>query len=331
MTEKEFIEIISTNADGRLKHRENKKLEYKSNFNFGSMNEYSRTMAAFANTKGGIIVFGVTDSPRQAIGMKNDNFEKIDEEKITSFLNEHFAPEIEWEKYLFEIDGKKFGVILVNESKNKPIVCIKDTKKDKSRESDIFYRYVGRTQRIRYPELKKILDEKIENERKKWLEHIENISRIGPENIALIDILRGEIPSEGSKILIDKKLLKEIKFIQEGKFVEKEGAPALKLIGEVEGAEIITPKFNLEDDFYTTKELAKELNLLPETEFTGYMTAVIWKYNIQEKEEYYQHKGTQKLYSRLALEFLKSQNITLEQAKQIYKEYLQSLRKSNDN
>ncbi len=330
MTKEEFLEIVSTNADGRLKHRENKRLEYKANFNFGSMNEYSRTMAAFANTKGGVIVFGVTDSPRHAKGMTNNNFEETDEEKITSFLNEHFAPEIEWEKYLFKIDGKKFGVILVNESKNKPIVCIKDTKKDKAREGDIFYRYVGRTQRIRYPELRKILDEKIENERKKWLEHIENISKIGPENIALIDILRGEIPSENAKILIDKKLLKKIKFIQEGRFVEKEGAPALKLIGEVEGAEIITPKFNLEDDFYTTKELAKQLGLLTEKGSTAYMTAVIWKYGIQEKEEFYQHKGHQKLYSRLALEFLKSKNITLEQAKGIYKEYLR-LRKKNDN
>jgi len=331
MTKEEFLEIISTNEDGRLKHRESKKLEYKANFNFGSMNEYSRTMAAFANTKGGIIIFGVKDRPREPIGMSNDKFENIDEAKITDFLNEHFASEIEWDKDLFEIDGKKFGIFLVNEAKNKPIVAIKDMDRGKVKEGDIFYRYVGRTQRIKYPELKKILDEKIENERKKWLEHIENISKIGPENVALIDILRGEITSAGPKIVIDKKLLKDIKFIQEGKFVEKEGAPALKLIGEVEGAEIVTPKFNLEDDFYTTKELAKELNLLPASGFLGYMTAVIRKYNIQDKEEYYQHKGTQKLYSRLAMDFLKSKSITLEQAKQIYREFREFLRNKNDN
>jgi hypothetical protein len=330
MTKEEFLEIISTNENGKLKHRESKKLEYKANFNFKNMNEYSKTMAAFANTKGGIIVFGITDSPRKAVGMTNNNFEHTDEEKITGYLNEYFEPEIEWKKYIFEIENKKFGVILVNEAFDKPIVCKKNTRNDKARESDIFYRYTGRTDRIKYTELRKILDEKIEKINKKWFEHIQNISKIGPENIALIDVLRGEIPSENAKILIDKKLLKNIKFIQEGKFVEKEGAPALKLVGEVEGVEIVTPKFNLEDDFYTTKELAKELNLLPESEFTGYMTAIIKKYKIQEKEEYYQQKGSQKFYSRLALEFLKSKNIPLEEAKKIYKDYLSS-RKKNDN
>ena len=53
-----------------------------------------------------------------------------------------------------------------------------------------------------------------------------------------------------------------------------------------------------------------------------YMTGVIWKYGIQDKEEFYQHKGIQKLYSRLALEFLKEKNISLDEAKKIYKEYL---------
>jgi len=302
MTEEDFREIIVLKPDGKMKHREGKKLEFKANFSPASLNEYAKTFAAFANTSGGIIVFGVKDKPRNPYGMINTKFTDTDPEKITQFLNEHFAPEIEWEADEFEIDGKKFALIEIKESTNKPVVCKKNTKSDVAREGDIFYRYNGRSERIKFPELKKLLDENREFERKKWMEHLENISKIGPQNIMLVDLLRGEIPKGAdSKILIDKELLKEMKVIHEGHFVEREGTPALKLIGSVEGVDTVIPKFNLEDDFYTTKQLAQELGLLSNNGSTVYMTGVIWKYNIQEKEEYFQHKGIQKLYSKLAL------------------------------
>ena len=56
--------------------------------------------------------------------------------------------------------------------------------------------------------------------------------------------------------------LKDIKFIQEGKFVEKEGAPVLKLMGTIEGMEgiqTLVPDINLDKDFFSTKELGEKL------------------------------------------------------------------------
>lgn len=317
-----FKEIIAIKTDTRMKHRESKKLEFKANFNFGSMHDYSKTFAAFANSVGGIMVFGVKDSPRKPTGMTNNKFLDIDPERITHYLNEHFSPEIKWEMYDFEVDGKKFGVILINESRYKPVVCRKETKGQKAKESDIFYRYSGRTERIKFPELQNLLEVNKEIERRKWMEHIQNIAKIGPENIMLMDIMRGEISNENNtKIIVDKELLKEIKFIQEGKFVERDGAPALKLIGSVEGAEAVAPNFNLDDDFYSTKELGEKLGLLSARGSTSYITAVIWKYNMQEDARYYQHKGNQKLYSKLAYDFLVSKNLSLEDAKEISREY----------
>lgn len=49
--------------------------------------------------------------------------------------------------------------------------------------------------KIKYPELKELLENAKEFERKKWMEHIQNIARIGPQNIALIDVYRGNIPN----------------------------------------------------------------------------------------------------------------------------------------
>ncbi len=324
LTETQFKNLIVLKDDGRLKHRESKKLEFKANFNFSSMNLYSKTFASFANSSGGVIIFGIKDSPREPIGMSNENFEKVDVEQISNFLNIHFSPEIIWEMHSFEFDGKKFGVFTVEESNNKPIMCTKETKKQVTNEGEIYYRYSGRSEKIKYADLKSIFDTNKEIEQKKWMEHIASIAKIGPQNIALIDILRGNIENTKDKqIVIDKELLKEINLIQEGKFVEKDGAPALKLIGSVEGVETYTPDFNLDDDYYTTKELGEKLGLLSEKGSTNYTSAVIWKYSVQKNSSYYQHKKHQKLYSKLCLEFLNSKNITIDKAKEIHKEYLQ--------
>ncbi|HCX97377.1 MAG TPA: ATP-binding protein, partial [Spirochaetaceae bacterium] len=48
------------------------------------------------------------------------------------------------------------------------------------------------------------------------MEHIEQIAKIGPKNISFVDLVRGEIPRKnGQSIVIDKKILKSLKFIKE--------------------------------------------------------------------------------------------------------------------
>ena len=59
------------------------------------------------------------------------------------------------------------------------------------KESDIYYRYNAKSERIKYPELKFLLDEIKKEENKIWMEHFEKISKIGPTNAAILDILGG--------------------------------------------------------------------------------------------------------------------------------------------
>lgn len=83
--------IFQTDSPGsdKLKSRENGYLEFKESFNWGNKNEYVRTIAAFANAKGGYLVFGVTNSPRTLKGLTSDKFENTDTAKITEYLNEY--------------------------------------------------------------------------------------------------------------------------------------------------------------------------------------------------------------------------------------------------
>ncbi len=220
----------------KLETRESGLVEFKESFNWGSKDKYCKSMSAFANNKGGFIVFGVKDNPRELVGLGSDNFENLDEGNITQYLNGVFSPEIEFSKFIMNIKNKKIGIIHISESKQKPIIAIKNDSDIK--ESEIYYRYNARSEKIKFPELKNLFVQTKENERKNWMELFEKVSRIGPENTALMDIAKGKIEGKNGTLIIDKKLIPKLKFIQEGSFKEK-GRPVLKLIGEVRPVSII--------------------------------------------------------------------------------------------
>lgn len=220
---------------GHIKKRESFDLEFKANFHYGSqLLEYCRSLVGMANNKGGQLIFGITDKPRLPSGMTNDKFLNCDSSKINQALMEFFSHEVEWEMDTLEFNGKSFGRIKVKEAKLKPIVCKKNSDKI-LREAAIYYRYRGETKEIQYAELSTILQQERDKEKLLWMRHIEKIGTVGPQNIHLMDTYNGELIINDEKILLDKTLLKNIKFIKEGQFVEKDGAPAIKLVGELTG------------------------------------------------------------------------------------------------
>jgi hypothetical protein len=54
-----------------------------------------------------------------------------------------------------------------------------------------------------------------------------------------LDTDKNVLAADGREILIDEELAKQINFIREGQFDEVDGAPALKLIGEVKPVNVI--------------------------------------------------------------------------------------------
>lgn len=225
---------VSTKYANRVNSRESSWLEFKERFGFASLSKYAKTMAAFANAQGGYIVFGVKDKPHTMMGLRDETFNGINPEKITNGLNEIFAPEIHWEMNVHEFKGKMFGLIYTHESVNKPIVAKKNSGEVK--ESEIYYRYRGRSEKAKYSELILILDERRKQEQLRWMKHLENISRIGVENAAVFDTDTGIVEGSSGRFIIDEAILPKLSFIREGEFSERDGDPTLKLIGELQAA-----------------------------------------------------------------------------------------------
>lgn len=62
--------------------RESTTIEYKESYSNGSMAQYFKTMAAFANADGGYIIFGIGDSPRKFLGLSEKSKEQFENIKI---------------------------------------------------------------------------------------------------------------------------------------------------------------------------------------------------------------------------------------------------------
>lgn len=240
--------LVRVREDGDVVHvltRESSVKEFKESFSWASIGVYARTMAAFANARGGYIIFGITDNPRLAAGLNGaarGSFDNLDQARLTAGLNDIFSPELHWEIGLFEAGGVTLGSIYTHESNTKPVVAKKSYQHEGANltEGDIVYRYNSRTERAKYPELMRMLDEARMKEQRALMAHFDEILKAGASNAAVLDFGRSTLQGpSGQKVLIDEGLLKQISFIREGEFDEISGAPTLKLIGEVTPATTI--------------------------------------------------------------------------------------------
>ncbi|MBI4232496.1 ATP-binding protein [Candidatus Peregrinibacteria bacterium] len=219
-----------------LSNRESSQLEFKTSFDLASGPHYARSMAGFANNEGGFLVFGVQNAPRKVTGISRERFEAVDPVKITDLLGSYFSPEIQWDFGTIELVGVTIGFIYTYETTEKPVVATKTSGRE-IRESSVYYRYRGKTTFIGYPELREIIEQRLDRERKAWLQHLQTIGKSGPTRVGIIDTVQGKVFGAGAPFLIDEKLLRQLKFVRQGSFKETGGTPSLRLIGDLRAVE----------------------------------------------------------------------------------------------
>lgn len=328
----EFLKERLRRNGKRLYHREGQELEFKEQFNLAALADYFRDFSAFSNNRGGFLIFGVKDSPREISGLSEkskEQFEKIDPEKITGYLLEIFSSEIRWTQGSIEIDGMFCGAFYIWPSDTKPVIARKDEGKDQIiKNGEIYYRYGGRTQKIQSAELESIINHRIEQNNQSWLNLMAKIGRAGPQNAAILDTERGLIERDDSQVLVlDDDLAGKVKFVKEGEFKEKEGAPTLKLVGDVvpiDKVEVIQRvKENLTRSYpYSAVELADEvIKRVPEASKQNVWACIaendlknnpdysVYNFRNKKQEDAFKRDGTipvttPSIYNHKAIEFI---------------------------
>ena len=131
-----------------------------------------------------------------------------------------------------EIVGKKVGIVYIGPAHTKPVIFIHSA--GDVAQGHIYYRYPGEDRLISPTDLQRLIEQRMQQLSQTILsKHLANIMRFGIENAAVMNLATGEIDGKAGAFLIDEALLPQISFVKDGEFVERSGAPTLKLIGEV--------------------------------------------------------------------------------------------------
>lgn len=321
----EFVSSILSkfSISGTLKSRESNTVEFKESFNKNSIAKYAKTMASYSNNRGGYIIFGVKDNPRIIVGLKNDNFENMNQEQFTEAINSLFAPAIDWYCGVFTMDipligdieknkTVKIGWIYTAEAEYKPIIAQKVNDSEKINSGDIYYRYRARSEKIKFAEMSRIIEERTSKERDGLLKLFEIIRKSETANLGIVNYSNGKMTTPyGIDVAFDRKLvtlvLKKAKFIKEGSFNETDGTPVIKVTGNIDLAEEV-PVPESDPDVthpYIQKQLYEKLNISSQD-----LYALIWYYRMKEAKKYHIEVTTSKSgkthkFSHFALQFLK--------------------------
>lgn len=290
MDVKAFVSNIldTTDGNGRLTSRERNDLEYKENYHQKGWAKYAKTMAAFANNRGGVILFGIKDNPRTVMGISGE-FGALPQEKFTDFLNSLFAPELNWESGIIATDKGDIGYIFTEEATNKPVIAQKVENSEKINSGDVYYRYRARSEKIKVSEMQRLIDDRVRREREQLMKNFEAIFKSGTTNLGIINYDNGSFSTpNGVDVAVDKKLivqvLKRAKFIKEGSFNETTGTPVLKVTGNIDLAEEVpVPDIDPNKHYpYIQKQLAEKLGIAPH-----YVHALIWKYDMKGAKKFH--------------------------------------------
>lgn len=261
---------------GSLIASEDDQLEFKVSFSFAenTFSKIARAMAALANHRGGYILCGIVDGSGRVQGLvARDQFD-CDLARWTQVIKSCLMPVPVFERMITEVDGKDIGVIYVEPADNKPVIA---TKKfgEKIKDGAIYFRYPGQSAPIGYGEMVTLLAERDRRAQKGILTHLNIFAERSPDDLALIDLKEGRLVDPSKPITLSPDIISRLNLIKQGEFVEKEGAPAVRLVGDAIAAiEPVVPE--IVRGFVTDGALIKNFaKRLPVAEPGQYFLAAI--------------------------------------------------------
>jgi hypothetical protein len=214
-----------------LRDGETSQQECKEVFDPKKMNPIIRAIAALANNKGGFIFLGVEDTQCRAVGLQDDAFSNTDIVQISQKVKTLLTPTPDFIKTEIMLGGAQIGVLYVEKYAEPPVIVSRDG--DGLESGTILFRTPGQSAKISAGDLIILLRERDQANQLKLLKSAQRISEIGLGNSLIVDTSEGTLESEDTRVTIDRDLADQLEFIREGEFEEVEGAPTLRLVGDV--------------------------------------------------------------------------------------------------
>lgn len=290
---KQLLELNIDENTLRVKNRESEHREFKASFDSNNLWKYAKTIAAFANSGGGVLFFGIKDSPRELLGVSGH---QPDELVFANFLKEYFEPELSFTLDAKKYNGKELLYVLAEPSPTKPIICKKKKvqkfkekgKRDKEllREGAIYYRYSSSSDEIKYPELRAILDNRVQQVFHSMVDNITLINKVGYDKAAIVDAQSLSGNDKTTSVYVTTETAKNINWIRKGRFAESDNDAdkAYYVTREIEvshGVEIEKPIDPGKTHTLTQTELKKEVSI------SAYIDAVLWKLGLLDNPKFH--------------------------------------------
>lgn len=341
---KDLLDLKVDTKTLKVNSREGDRREFKVLFDRNALWKYCKTMVSFANRDGGVLVFGVKDRPRELVGLTGNN---PDELVFAHFLKEYFEPEIRFTLDTLKIAGKNLFYVLIESSPNKPVICKKrkveknkevgKTDKELLREGAIYYRYSSSTEEIKYPELTKILEEKVQKVFHSMVDNITLLNKVGYDRAAIVDAADLSGNDKTTSVYITTETAKNINWIQKGRFSETEdqSEKAYYVTREIEvkhGVEISNP---VPTDPGLTHTLTQTALRQAISLSGNHLDAVLWKLGLLNNPKYHLsgqhgknkwHKFTEATKDKVLEAYPLDLTGRLNKVKDVVNEYLQSQR-----
>jgi hypothetical protein len=220
-------------GDWKLFGGETDRVECKLSFRMTPEHRFAevvKSIAGMANNKGGMILFGVRDGTLAIEGLADDEFQRTDPAAINRTLVGALVPVPHVTKSVVKFGAKTIGVLTIEPHQDAPVIALKMMGHD-VKEGCIYYRYVGETRTIKPGELRQILALR---EQRAIADFTRRMMGVATGAQATFDLATGEVKGTAGAFVIDEALLPRLQFIKEGDFSEAKGAPALRLVGDVQ-------------------------------------------------------------------------------------------------
>lgn len=226
------------NGEFRVTARESTDLEFKRDMALPTFKKSLKTIAAFANKIGGHIIFGVSDNPRLLVGLGGD---LLDEGQQSEQIAQAISPMPTTHFSTVEIHGRVLGVLTVISLPKAPSIAIRDVSGAQGeepflRKGTVYTRRRGQTAPITGEEFSQLLNSRDEKTRREIFSYLGRGREIGFDQVVVADPRNGGGGDDESEMTfyLPASAAADMNVIEEGTLVHEGGAPAYKLVGNVQ-------------------------------------------------------------------------------------------------